>query len=127
MKRMFLLLIVAVAIVLISCSSPMIQQTGSPASQTGSLVVKISGAQSRDVAGKSLSKSITGVSDIVVKLNPRNSNYAPLQASAAWGNSVSFSNVKPGSWDILVYLNDSSGNQLYYGESSFIKSTPEQT
>jgi hypothetical protein len=86
--------------------------------ESGSLRLVVSAPQgaARALGARAIDASVTTVE---VKLTSVPSDlYPPRMASAAFvpaGTTVSMNNVKVGTWKVEIFLNDTTGNQLYYG------------
>ena len=87
---------------------------------TGVLRLTIAGGPetSRNLGSRDIDANVTTVE---VKMTSVPSDlYPPKMASAvfnAGGTTVSIGQVKVGTWKVELFLNDTTGNQLYYGSS----------
>ena len=80
------------------------------------LVIQGSAQASKALGSKTIDASVT---DVELKMTSVPSDlYPPRMASAAFnlaGTTLTLSNIKVGTWKVEVFLNDVSGNQIYYG------------
>ena len=111
-KRKNVIMIAAAGVLLLlfaACNNPIL--IGDP--DAGAVVVRVGGDKSFSI--KAIPLEVTSITVVLT-----NDKHPTLRDTAAYPTpgELIFANVKTGTWEVQVYLDNTSGDTLYYGEGS---------